>query len=120
MSVKSFRDLRTWREGHLLAVQLYRVTANFPDHERYGLSSQLRRAAVSVPSNIAEGFGRGSTKDFGRFLYIARGSVFEILAQLEIAKDLKYLPQEQYNILTQRYEGLGAGLNSHIKVLRSK
>ena len=87
---KSYRELVAWQKAMLLVTEIYRATKTFPIEERYGLTNQLRRAAVSVPSNIAEGQARFSSRDFHRFLGIARGSL-EIETQVEIAKSLGYL-----------------------------
>jgi len=86
----SYRDLKVWQKAMDLVVRIYELTRSFPQNEVYGLTSQLRRAAVSVPSNIAEGKGR-SDKDFSRFLLQARGSVWELETQVEIANRLRYL-----------------------------
>ena len=83
--IRSYEDLRVWQAGIALAERAYLVTKTFPDSERFGLTTQLRRAAVSVPSNIAEGYGRGTRLDYLRFLRIARGSLFEIQTQILIA-----------------------------------
>ena len=87
--VKSFRDLQVWQRAIQLCVAIYRLTKDFPRDELYGLSSQIRRAAVSVPSNIAEGHGRLNAGEYRQFLGIARGSNFELQTQLEIARALK-------------------------------
>ena len=87
----SFQDLRIWQQAMNLTVEIYRVTGGFPKHETYGLASQMRRAAVSVPSNIAEGKGRYSHKEFVQFLYHARGSLLELETQVSIAHDLEYI-----------------------------
>ena len=87
---RSHTQLMVWRSGMRLVTDVYRVTQGFPPEERYGLSQQVRRAAVSIPSNIAEGAARGSNKDFLRFLYIARGSLAELETQLMIARKLGY------------------------------
>lgn len=87
----SFRELRAWQEGVRLAVDIYRKTARFPDAEKFGLTSQMRRAGVSVPSNIAEGQARRSPRDFIRFLGIARGSLAELETQTVIAAELGFL-----------------------------
>jgi four helix bundle protein len=87
--VQSFRDLLVWQRSLQLTVVIYRLTQGFPREEMYGLSSQIRRAAVSIPSNIAEGYGRLSTGEYRQFLGIARGSNFEVQTQLEIARALK-------------------------------
>jgi four helix bundle protein len=88
--VQSFRDLQVWQRAMQLTVAIYRLTQEFPREEVYGLSSQIRRAAVSVPSNIAEGQGRLGTGEFRQFLGVARGSNFELQTQLEIAKTLGF------------------------------
>ncbi len=88
--VRSFRDLIVWQRGIDVTVAVYRLTKDFPREEMYGLTSQIRRSAVSVPSNIAEGHGRLNTREFRHFVAIARGSNFELQTQLEIAKALKF------------------------------
>jgi len=92
--VQSYRDLVVWQKGILLTKEVYLLTANFPDAEKYGLTNQMRRAAVSIPSNIAEGQGRRSMPDFRRFLHIALGSTAELDTQLIIAVELGYLTHE--------------------------
>ncbi|MEX2219599.1 MAG: four helix bundle protein [Phycisphaerales bacterium] len=89
--IRTFRDLIAWRKAVAMVKEIYRLTQSFPDSERFGLSSQLRRAAVSIPSNIAEGFARGTTADYLRFLRIARGSLAEVQTQLVIAHELGFL-----------------------------
>lgn len=88
--VDSFRDLVVWQRAVQLSVATYQLTATFPADERFGLTSQLRRAAVSIASNIAEGYGRGTTADYKHFLRIARGSNFEAQTQLVIAEELGF------------------------------
>jgi len=91
----SFRDLRVWQGAMKLANATYRATASFAKHELYGLSQQMRRAAVSIPSNIAEGKGHHSNKAFASFLLHARGSLLELQTQIEIAGDLQYLSESE-------------------------
>src|SRR5882762_9420318 len=93
----SFQDLRIWQESMDLTVEIYRATSDFPRHEIYGLASQMRRAAVSVPSNIAEGEGHRSDPEFVRFLFHARGSLLELQTQILIARRLEYLSEEKAN-----------------------
>ncbi|WP_291131508.1 four helix bundle protein [Flavobacterium sp. UBA7682] len=88
-----FKDLEIWKLSRQFCSHIYATTANFPDNEKFGLTNQLRRASVSVPSNIAEGCSRSSNKDFSRFLEIAIGSIYEIETQLLIAFDLGYINQ---------------------------
>src|ERR1700693_6628350 len=95
MSGSSFRDLRVWQDAMKLTSDIYRSTASLPKHELYGLSQQIRRAAVSVPSNIAEAKGHHSDKEFSHFLFHARGSLLELQTQLLIAEDLQYLSTEE-------------------------
>jgi four helix bundle protein len=90
-SMKSHKDLDVWRKSMELAKLVYEVTAGFPNEERYGLASQMRRAAVSIPSNIAEGAARYSGKEFGRFIGISQGSYAELETQCILARELGYL-----------------------------
>ena len=87
--LRSFRELTVWQKSMQLATGIYKLTQGFPREETYGLVSQLRRAAVSIPSNIAEGHGRSGVPEYRQFLWIARGSNFELQTQLEIARSLK-------------------------------
>lgn len=103
-----------------MAIEIYKTTNNFPKEEIYGLTSQLRRAGVSIPSNIAEGMGRNTTKELLNFLYNARGSLSEVLYQLLLAKDLKYIEESVYRSMEERYNGLGRGINVFISKLKSK
>ncbi|HWL93153.1 MAG TPA: four helix bundle protein [Phycisphaerae bacterium] len=89
--IKTFRNLVAWQKAKELAKEVYLSTMNMPDHERFGLTSQMRRAAVSIPSNIAEGHGRGSLADYLRFLRTARGSLMELQTQLILTEELGYL-----------------------------
>ena len=95
--MKTYRDLDAWKLGMDLAKKIYEVTEEFPDSERYGLSSQMRRAAVSIPSNIAEGSGRNHKKEFVQFLYHARGSLLELETQFELSKMMGFI-QENSNV----------------------
>jgi len=92
---KSYRELIVWQKAMELAVSVYKLTGDFPRDELYGLTSQIRRSAVSVPSNIAEGCGRLKTGEYAHFLGIARGSIFELQTQLELAGRLGFGNQEQ-------------------------
>jgi four helix bundle protein len=91
----SYKDLRAWKQSVDLALEIYRHTQNFPKNELYGLTSQLRRAAVSVPSNIAEGKGRSSDKELILFLHHSRGSLLELETQVFIARELAYIEESQ-------------------------
>ena len=103
--IKSFRDLEAWKKAHDLAIDIYKVTEDFPQKEQFGLSSQMRRAAVSISSNIAEGFSRISLKEKIHFYSIAHGSNTELQAQILIAKDVDLLTHEAAdNLLTKAIE----------------
>jgi four helix bundle protein len=115
----TFQDLRVWQEAMDLTEEIYRATIDFPKHELYGLTSQRRRAAVSVPSNIAEGKGYHSDPEFVRFLFHARGSLLELQTQLLIARRLQYLSGEKAEELNRRGDGIGRGLNALINKFRS-
>ena len=99
MSKSNYRDLVVWQKARKLAVEIYRNTQGFPRAEMFGMAQQLRRAAVSVPSNIAEGHGRRTSKDILSFLRIARGSLFEIETQILIATDLEYIERTRSEAL---------------------
>ena len=94
-----FKDLEIWKRSRVFSYKIYEVTSKFPDSERFGLTNQLRRASVSIPSNIAEGSSRNSNKDFSRFLEIAIGSAYEIETQLLISKDLNLVSEETLELL---------------------
>ena len=99
--IRNYRDLIVWQKGMSLVTKVYSCVKLLPDDELYGLSSQIRRSAVSIPSNIAEGYGRGKTKDYLRYLRISRGSLYELQTQLEISVNLKFLGQ---NIVADIYD----------------
>lgn len=104
---ESFDKLLVWQRAHSLVLKIYEVTNSFPKEEIWGLTSQIRRSAVSVPSNIVEGKARGSRKDFKRFLLIARGSLEEVKYQSLLAKELKYINDEQYEEIAVMIEDVG-------------
>jgi four helix bundle protein len=115
---RSYRELLVWQKAKALCVLIYKATEPFPKAETYGLTSQIRRAAVSVPSNIAEGQGRLTSGEFCHFLGQARGSLLELDTQLAIALDLTYLKLDQYEIVDREvYQVLGL-LNRLIESLR--
>ena len=96
MGTTSFRELRVWQGAHKVVLAIYRMTREFPTEERYGLSSQMRRAAVSIPANIAEGFGRHGNKEFARFVRIAKGSEAEVLNHLIDARDQELITEDEF------------------------
>jgi four helix bundle protein len=116
---ESYKDLVAWRKAMDLVTEIYLVTRAFPRVELYGLTGQLRRAAVSVPSNIAEGQARFSQKEFHHFLSLARGSLVEIETQLTIAQNLDYLSLQQTRPLLDKTAELGKILNGLIASIKS-
>ncbi len=113
-------NLQIWKLGVKLAKDVYLLTEKFPKREVYGLTDQIRRAAVSIPSNIAEGKGRSTAKDFVHFLNTARGSVYELKTQLYIAREIGYLTQEDFSTLQKKIEDLSHKIVSMIKFLKAK
>ena len=118
-TIKTFRDLIVWQKSMHLVTQIYWASGNFPKSEFYGLISQLRRSAVSIPSNIAEGYGRRSTGDYVRFLQIFVGSLYELQTQLEIAKKLEYLTEFEFNCLYENTREIERMLLSLVSKIRS-
>jgi len=103
------------KEAHKLVLMIYRASNKFPPSEDFGLTSQIRRAAVSIPSNIVEGKARGSQKDYKRFVLIARGSLEEVKYQLFLAKELNYLPSESYSQIRSQADYVGRLVNGLLK-----
>jgi len=103
-AVKNYRDLKVWQRGINLVEQVYALTTSFPKEEKFRLTAQVRRAAVSIPSNIAEGWGRGSTIDYMHFLRIARSSLLEVETQLIIAHRLGYIEEDTLNAVLAETE----------------
>ncbi len=120
MSVSSFRELRVWQLGMEVAEKVYRLTADFPKSEIYGLSSQMRRSAISIPSNIAEGQGRDSTKEFLHFLAITFGSICELETQLLLAHRFSYLSDEDLQIVLAALTSTSKTTRNLQKALRLK
>ncbi len=113
--IKKFTDLRVWRDGHKLVLDIYKITQNFPKEEIFGLTSQLRRAGVSFTSNIAEGFSRSSYKEKIQFYFIALGSLTEVQNQLLVAKDICYISSEEFSRLAQQTVEISKMTNGLIK-----
>lgn len=113
-----FRRLSVWQRAHDLTVEVYRATQGFPPHEAFALTRQLRRAAVSVPANLAEGRGRRSDRELARFATIARGSLHELQYLVYLSRDLGYLSSAEWEALDRRIEKIGSqlwGLISHLR-----
>lgn len=118
MKIKSFKDLVVWQKAHKLVLNIYETTNNFPKSEIFALISQMRRCAVSIPSNIAEGFGRKSVNDRVHFYNIAEGSLEELKYQVILSKDLKYIKEEEYKKIYSDLEEIGKLLNGWKKSQR--
>ncbi len=116
---RDFRKVKAWERAHALTLKIYRATARFPDQERFGLVSQMRRAATSIPTNIAEGCGRETQSELTRFLQIAAGSASEIEYQLLLSRDLKFLPPEWYAALSSEVVEIRRMILAYSKKLKS-
>ncbi|HPC93712.1 MAG TPA: four helix bundle protein [Sedimentisphaerales bacterium] len=114
---RNFRDLKVWQKGMEIVRQTYRASAGFPQKEQYGLTSQMQRAAVSVPANVAEGFNRYHNKDYRQFLYVALGSCAELETHVEIATELKYLDDAKKGVLLEMLDHESRMLTSLISKL---
>jgi four helix bundle protein len=117
--MKDFRTLKVWEKAHAVTLAIYKATEKFPKHELYGFTSQIRRAAVSVPNNIAEGCGRDSDAELKRFFVIAMGSASEVEYLPLLARDLNYLPEESYQTLTTDLVEVRRMLNAFIQKLKT-
>jgi four helix bundle protein len=115
---KTFFDLFIWKKSMDFVTEIYKATADFPQSEKFGLVAQLRRAAVSIPSNIAEGFGRKSKQDFARFCQIAVGSLFEVQTQVIVAKNINYLSEKKCQEIFDRSREIERMISSFILSLR--
>ena len=115
-----FRDLVVWQRSMQLAVEVYRLTKDFPREEVYGLTSQIRRSAISIPSNIAEGHGRLNANEFRQFLGIARGSTYELQTQLELAQSLEFASLDQIDLSSRLSQDVGRMIYSLLKSIPSR
>ncbi len=116
---KGFRKLKVWNEAHKLTLLVYRLTDKFPKHELFGLTPQIRRAVVSIPANIVEGHVRNSKKEFLHHLDFANGSLVEVEYYLELARDLNYLTQSEYEIAENQRIIVGNLLHGFIQAIKS-
>lgn len=119
MSIKTHKILDAWKLSVDLVTEIYFLTGNFPKDEIFGLTNQLRRASISIPSNIAEGAARNSQKEFIQFLYIALGSQQELDTQLLISRNLNFITEDSYHQITDKVQTIGKLLNGLIKYLKS-
>jgi four helix bundle protein len=118
--MKTFRDLLVWQKSMTLVTEIYKISKGFPKDEAYGLTSQIRRCAISIPSNIAEGYGRNSTNEYLHFLRIATGSLYELQTQMEISMNLNYLEQETFDHLYECSREIERMLSSLIGKIRHR
>jgi four helix bundle protein len=118
--MQNYKDLKVWQKAHFLAMKIYRLTKDFPKEEQFNLTSQLRRAALSIPTNIAEGAGKFSNKDFARFLQIALGSANEVDYLTLFSHDLDIINESEFKVLTKEIGEIKGMLISLIKKVRSK
>lgn len=117
-SVKSYKDLLIWQKGLEIVSNIYKLVEEFPKDELYALTSQMKRASISIPSNIAEGYGRSSTQSYISFINISRGSLFELETQLIIANELKFVKnQDLYNTIIEQILEESKMMNSFINKL---
>lgn len=117
--IRNFTDLNAWKEAHKLVMLIYKLTKNFPKEEQFGLINQIRRAVISITSNIAEGFSRSSYKEKSQFYSMALGSLTEVQNQLIISKDLKYITTEEFIALEEKIVTVSKLLNGLIKKSRT-
>jgi four helix bundle protein len=118
--MSTFRNLLVWQKSIDLVTKMYSSTQKFPKEELFGLTSQIRRSAVSIPSNIAEGYGRDSNKEYLRFLNVSIGSLFELQTQIEIAKNIMYLNEKDFNDLYENSREIERMLVSFIKKIKER
>ena len=118
--LRNYRELKVWEKSYQLCLLIYRITKEFPKHEIYGLISQMRRAALSIPCNIAEGYGRRTTPDYLRGLYIAYGSICELETQALLSGDLGYLTEKNLSKLQEDLGEVERMLKALIKSLENK
>lgn len=111
----SFKDLDCWKQGHLLVLEIYKVTTDFPQSETFALTNQMRRSSVSITSNIAEGFGRRGYKEKLQFFYLSRGSLIELENQIEISKDIGYIKLNVYIKICDKIVSIHQLLNGIIR-----
>lgn len=118
--LKNYRELKVWQKAYQLCLDIYKITKEFPKEERYGLTSQIRRAAVSVPSNIAEGYGRKTTAEYIYFLYTAYGSNCELDTQIQLSSDLGYVKAGDITVIQEHIGEVERMLKALIKALENK
>lgn len=115
--MRNFRELKIWQMGYDLALEVYRISSSFPESEKFGITNQIRRSSTSIPTNICEGCGRESDKDFKHFLHIALGSSYETECHLMISRDLGYLEEEDFKKLHSKAVEVEKSITNFIKAL---
>lgn len=118
--MRNYRDIQVWQRSHQITLDIYNLTSGFPSSELYALTSQMKRSAYSIPMNIAEGCGKSSEADFVRFLEIASGSASELDYQLILARDLKYMDQNEYEKIKNELTEIRKMLTAFIKQVRNR
>ena len=118
--LKNYKDLQVWQKSYQLCLKIYRITAQFPKEEKFGLTSQIKRSAVSIPSNIAEGYGRKTTADYIRILYISYGSICELETQILLARDLRFIEKREVDVILSDIAEVERLLKALIKSLENK
>ena len=113
--IKSYTDMEIYKRSYKIALEIHEKTKSFPETERYDLTSQIRRCSKSIPSNIAEGYGRQSKEEFKRFLRISLGSCNEIQVHLSFCKDLEYICEKEYSKLSKEYDEIGRMINVSVQ-----
>lgn len=117
--MQDFTKLKIWQKAHEFTVNLYKMTANFPSEEKFGLTNQIRRASVSIESNLAEGCGRNGDKEFSRFINLAQGSAYEVRCHLFIARDLGYLSVDKFELLHNKIDEISRMMIAFQKKLKA-
>jgi len=120
MSIQSYRDLDIWKRSRTMVTTIYRATSSFPKREMFGLTSQLRRAAISIPSNIAEGAARLYTREYIRFLSNALGSIAELETQLFVSVDLDYITEQRLQVIMQELDQIGRMIRRLVQRLEER
>ena len=118
--MQDFTKLLVWQKSHNLTVNIYKLTSSFPNEEKFGLTNQIRRASVSIESNIAEGCGRNGDKEFSRFLDISQGSCFEVKCQVYIARDLEYISLEKATLVISKIDEVMRMIHALNQKLKAK
>ena len=118
--MKTHKDLDVWKNSITMVKEIYRITSSYPKEELYGLTNQIRRASVSIPSNIAEGAARNHEKEFVQFLYIAQGSLSELETHLIISEELNFIEKYDFDLLIAKFNEIRAQLSGLIKYLKNK